>query len=135
MEWTCVSDLTFDGHLGCYFEDNANNSISLVTYVLVGSPSEIETDQWRIKDDVSCVPYNYNLVHMHYMEHVRTCYVCVYLHGSVLHKYNIRIIYIYIYNIIISIYRRLRLISAFAYHSRWQGNMRLIKNAPLLYEL
>ena len=104
MEWTCVSDLTFDGHLGCYFENNANNSIALVTYVLTGSPSEIQTNQQSIKDAVSCDQYNCNLVHMHNMEHVRTCcvHVCVYWHGSVLHEYNIRIYTVciyYVYNI------------------------------------
>ena len=62
MEWTCVSDLTFDGHLGCYFENNANTSIALVTYVLIGSASEIETDQQRIKGDVSCEQYICNSI-------------------------------------------------------------------------
>jgi hypothetical protein len=52
MEWTCLSNLNADGHLNCYFEENANRSIAVVTYVLSGVKSDIERDQQRIKDDI-----------------------------------------------------------------------------------
>ena len=55
MEWTCLSNLNADGHLNCYFEENANRSIAVVTYVLSGVKSDIQRDQQRIKDDVSAL--------------------------------------------------------------------------------
>ena len=77
MEWTCLSNLNVDGHLNCFFEENANRSIAVVTNVLSGVKSDIQRDQQRIKDDVSAMYRMGCTVHvLCTVQHSMLCSIC-----------------------------------------------------------